>query len=351
MDSKIPDGRGTSQSSTEDNVSIELSVIIPAYNCESFISACFKSIFSGLEMCDEVIVVDDGSTDGTYAACQSFVDERLTIVRQENGGASSARNAGIARAHGRYLMFVDADDLLVDGWREVLGGLSKENEDMIVYTGMATSARYGRDQLVKSVTDVGGLAELKWLTSPCSRVYRRDFIVENGILFNTQIINGEDALFNLSVILLTDRILFKPQSFYRYRIHNASSTHGFDSRFFDSNEIYLELVERLTTTAGIDESIVNEIVDVSFARSVVIAVARIALLESESEIKDAITLMYASEPFVTRLRCACNTSRLSPKERVVFQLATVGRAGLGVQAARMLRRLRAKETEELWIEI
>lgn len=332
-------------------MSVELSVIIPAYNSEGLIGVCLESVFSGLGVHDEIIVVDDGSTDGTYTECRSYVDERLTIVRQENKGASSARNAGIERAHGRYLMFVDADDLLANGWRDVIGGLSEETEDMIVYMKQAASACYGRVQLVRSVAGVGGLTELKWLTSPCSRVYRRDFIAKNGILFNTQIINGEDAIFNLSVITQSNRIRFRQESFYKYRIHSASSTHRFNPLFFDSNETYLELVELLTTSAGIDKRIANEIVDVSFARSVAIAIARIAQLESEAEAKGAIKQMYYSKPFVSRLRNMGSVYELSTKERVVFQLTRDGKASLAVKVVRMLRGLRAKESGDLWIEI
>ena len=88
-----------------------ISVIIPAFNCKRYISECVGSVLGQTYRNIEVIIVDDGSTDGTLEVLSSLnTDNRLKIIHQTNGGTGSARNSGLAMAQGEYLAFLDADD-------------------------------------------------------------------------------------------------------------------------------------------------------------------------------------------------------------------------------------------------
>ena len=87
-----------------------LSFIVPCYNAESTIGRCLKSILALKRKDVEVIVVDDGSSDNTVSEINSFNDERLILIRQENCGVSAARNTGLSVAKGNMISFVDADD-------------------------------------------------------------------------------------------------------------------------------------------------------------------------------------------------------------------------------------------------
>jgi len=89
-----------------------VSVVIPAYNCERFIDETLRSVFAQSYANIEVIVVDDGSTDGTGAVLSSY-DKRICCIRQQNGGLAAARNSGLRRARGKYVAQLDADDLCV----------------------------------------------------------------------------------------------------------------------------------------------------------------------------------------------------------------------------------------------
>ena len=95
----------------------KLCIIIPAFNAEKTIEDCIMSIMAQDFDDMTVIVVDDGSTDGTYRAIEKLTanDNRFLLLRKENGGLSDARNYGIERADADYLMFVDADDELQEG--------------------------------------------------------------------------------------------------------------------------------------------------------------------------------------------------------------------------------------------
>lgn len=94
----------------------QISVIVPAYNCESFLEKAIDSVLRQKDADLEVIIVDDGSTDNTPTVCRKLCekDGRIRVVTQENAGVSEARNRGISEACGKYIAFVDADDWLED---------------------------------------------------------------------------------------------------------------------------------------------------------------------------------------------------------------------------------------------
>ena len=94
---------------------MELSIIIPVYNAEKYIRECLDSVICKKYDC-EVILVNDGSSDSSLTICEEYSrrDDRIKIVNKNNGGVSSARNAGLLQATGKYVMFLDADDYFTD---------------------------------------------------------------------------------------------------------------------------------------------------------------------------------------------------------------------------------------------
>src|SRR5688572_15441516 len=98
-----------------------LSVIVPVYNMERYIGQCLSTILSLQDLSMEVIVIDDGSTDGTNAVLESFADTRLKVLRERHGGVSAARNAGFKHSRGSVVLPLDADDIpIVENWHACL---------------------------------------------------------------------------------------------------------------------------------------------------------------------------------------------------------------------------------------
>ena len=99
-----------------------ISVIVPVYNTEKYIEKCVMSILNQTYKNLEIILIDDGSTDNSAHICDSFAekDDRVTVIRQPNGGVSSARNTGLDNTHGDYIMFVDSDDYIAPNMIEFL---------------------------------------------------------------------------------------------------------------------------------------------------------------------------------------------------------------------------------------
>ena len=112
-----------------------ISVIVPVYNVERYLRRCVDSILHQTYRNLEVLLVDDGSTDASGAICDEYAaqEERVTAVHQKNGGLSAARNAGLERAQGTYLCFVDSDDFLDSRMLETLcRDLQEQNADVAV---------------------------------------------------------------------------------------------------------------------------------------------------------------------------------------------------------------------------
>lgn len=96
------------------NVQPLISIVVPVYNVKQFLTKCLNSIISQTYSNLEIIVVDDGSTDGSATICDDYAkkDKRISVIHKENGGLASARNAGIDVAKGTYIGFVDSDDYI-----------------------------------------------------------------------------------------------------------------------------------------------------------------------------------------------------------------------------------------------
>lgn len=110
-----------------------ISVVIPVYNAEEFVSRCLESICCQTYKKLEILVIDDGSKDNTFAICNEFakLDSRIKVIHQENSGVSAARNLGIEKATGEYISFIDADDYIKEDYFEhLLKDLVKYNVDI-----------------------------------------------------------------------------------------------------------------------------------------------------------------------------------------------------------------------------
>lgn len=233
---------------------MQLSVIIPCYNAEPWLARCLDSVV-GQDFDDmEIICVNDGSTDGTLAILRDYESRYPALMRvidKPNGGVSSARNAGIDAAQGRWLTFVDADDELVENsFAQIMNKVvNQEGTDPdIIYCGIEIKNRGGDVVKIQhndvSNTDINidillGLDELS-IGSPWGKLFNAYLVKENTIRFTLGMSLYEDADFNIRVLSATSRIMLVSDILYIY-IRNISSAsvrfHG--DKFIDcTNRIY-----------------------------------------------------------------------------------------------------------------
>lgn len=332
---------------------IRLSLIVPAYNAGRYIVQCLRSLLEEHRDDFEVVVINDGSTDDTEAACLSLDDDRLHIVSQSNSGVSASRNRGVEVSRGDYVMFVDADDVLDSGWGSVVFPFLGCGEDVVVFTASAERERYGLDDLVSSIVGTGirldrshDLAFVEGAMSPVSRLYSRSFLQDAGITFDTRVINGEDALFNMKAFLSTDKVRFVGRSFYRYRIHGDSATHAFNPRFFESNEVYLcSLQELLDGSNRYSSREIKRAVDYSFCRSVFLMALYAGRISDRDDRRAAQLEIADSHCVMARMSTPVDLSGNPLYERFVYKLVARGLLSVAVSALRIALAAAKRERE------
>ncbi len=223
---------------------ILFSVIIPAYNCEKSIRHTVDSIISSGLTDYEIIIVNDGSTDNTASVCNSFCSQYSFIKysEQENSGVSAARNRGMSIATGEYILFFDADDTAEENsFSECVNIIESEKPDILVF-GMSfdyykNGKLYRRDKLVPEQAgilnktqiqaELESLYNTNSLSSACNKLFRRDLISDNNILFNTNYFLMEDFLFSLECLKVCENIYCLPKALYHYK-HSENEKNAFN---------------------------------------------------------------------------------------------------------------------------
>src|SRR6478752_1065470 len=208
-----------------------LSVVVPVYDVEAFLPECLASLARQTYSDLEVVIVDDGSTDGSAAIAERFAarDPRFRVVSQPNGGLSRARNTGIAAATGEFLAFADSDDLLPpDAYERLLGSLDRTGSDFAtgnvqrLTAGVITQAgflrrTFARDRPATHITNFRPLLadRIAW-----NKVFRRGFWDEHGLRFPDGRVH-EDIPVMLPAHFMARAVDVLADPVYLYRIREA----------------------------------------------------------------------------------------------------------------------------------
>lgn len=187
-----------------------VSIIVPVYNAHTTLAACVDSILGQSFREYEVLLINDGSTDGSAGICDTYSasDSRIKTIHKENGGVSSARNSGLDNAAGEFILFLDADDTLMP---EALASLMTAGTDDLVIGGVLHVVSECPDGFLNVPgprrydlhEDTGVLDPLLcqvYVTAPWSKRFRRSIIEDSGLRFDTRLFYGEDTDFVLRYI-------------------------------------------------------------------------------------------------------------------------------------------------------
>ncbi|MDR1196691.1 MAG: glycosyltransferase [Candidatus Nomurabacteria bacterium] len=221
----------------------ELSIVIPIWNAEASVGRIIGRILQQQNFIKfELILVNDGSTDGTGQILQDFAasDQRVKLITQKNAGQSAARNVGIEKATGQYLMFFDADDDIEPEMLEVMvKNISKSDSDLVACgwrTDLLHKGKVIRDynvfspkpftmsgnpnirrQVVKSVLENGLFYNL-W-----NKIYRLDIVKKYRLKLTRDLRFGEDLTFNLEFLKRAEKVAAISEALYRYSYGSDSS--------------------------------------------------------------------------------------------------------------------------------
>lgn len=244
-----------------------VSIIIPVYNTENYLADCLKSILDyGKNI--EVICIDDGSTDNSYKVCEKIakIDTRVKIIREENSGVSVARNRGIDEANGKWLFFVDSDDIVLPEYYSVIADIDEEIDICIFDTIWGKDYKYDGDGIKKNINfkeqdkDILISSMIKSqsfsksartsLRSPCFKIYNKAFIDKKNIRFPQKIKIGEDFLFNLIAISEADKISYRPKTVYKVSEREGSATHSYVEDIFENDLLFQKRLQEILIEYG-----------------------------------------------------------------------------------------------------
>lgn len=332
-----------------------LSIIIPLFNCVDCVETCVSSITDELTDLDELLIVDDGSTDGSTERARSAIAGcgSARLILKANGGVSSARNMGLEAARGEYCLFVDADDALLPGWRSASDQAIEHSgsADLIAFSGAYKSTNgYSAKDIVDAMIGIDNGVLLQAGMSAWSKLFKLAAVNKCGARFDEGIIHGEDALFNIEMLLNTESHWFEGVSVYRYRMREGSATHSYSKRFLLSNILYLKSLRRiLSESPEYDEPHVEACIELSFVNSVFLYAKRLALTGNLKMIRDGSRLLYENRDYAQLLARSKPTCAAAPIASLTFALAKVKL--LAPLASLFSLFLRIRPSKESWIEI
>lgn len=233
----------------------KISVIVPVYNVEKYLHRCIDSILAQTFIDFELLLIDDGSTDGSGKICDDFAkkDSRIRIFHKENGGVSSARNLGIDNAKGEWVSFVDSDDWLENKCYSSLFGDTHIAD--LTYFGCSCYFVNGevtkyfpadfysnnKEQIEEQLALLKDNSQkFEYLGYTWNKLFKKAIIDKYKLRFVKKLSFREDELFTLSYARYISSIRIKANTLYNYRIISTGLTHS-----IKTNREYYSLTENM----------------------------------------------------------------------------------------------------------
>ncbi|GEN30138.1 glycosyltransferase EpsH [Cerasibacillus quisquiliarum] len=235
----------------------KISIIVPVYNSERYLAECLDSLINQTYKNIEIILINDGSTDGSKYILDEYErkDSRIKVKHLENGGVSRARNVGLEMVTGEWITFVDSDD-----WVEpdMLSFSMKKaidtKSDIIIWSyfknyfnkQIPLSLVPGGDQIfidekdllcLKSIYQMMGESRVKESVSAGTvwcKLYKRNIIEDNNLRFKVGLTRAQDSVFSIHAFMIAEKIAYFDKNLYHYRINNSSTCSG--TRFIPDSE-------------------------------------------------------------------------------------------------------------------
>ena len=223
----------------------KLSVIVPVYNTEKYLRECIDSILAQTFTDFELILVDDGSTDGSGAICDEYAgkDPRIRVIHQQNGGVTQARKTGAAYSRSDYVTYVDSDDWIdQDCYSEMMLHIEKYDADIGTFAIMEEKEQpvvnrshigvgfFSKEKLTNVVypkmlfdyaSNCSGI-----IASLCNKIIRREILLNAITAIPDSLDYGEDAISGYLCVLNASSAYMCNQAFYHYRDNPSSISHA-----------------------------------------------------------------------------------------------------------------------------
>lgn len=249
---------------------IELSIIIPIYNVEKHLESCIESLLNKSQYKNnfEVLLIDDGSTDGSSVICDKLKKKyrQIKAFHKENGGAADSRNFGLEKAKGKFITFIDSDDIVNKEYISSIFYLIDKGYDLVIFGHQIDylENKYNKIHEIKITDEVyvanvketlrilekKGSFNLLW-----NKIYRRQLLESpSKIRFLKNSEPGEDLIFNCSYFKRIDTCLLSPNILYHWiRRGEDTLANKFQKDLFIKNKMFISEREKLYTELGMND--------------------------------------------------------------------------------------------------
>lgn len=239
-----------------------LSIIVPVYKAEKYLSRCIDSILSQSYKNFELILVDDGSPDNSSLICDEYVckDSRVRVIHKENEGVGVARNTGLEHAFGQWILFIDSDDYINQGYFEkgVYEITCNKGLDCVIFPNAKDNVETRASVVIDNIVaedcllnseQMFHLTELfEWSSCIYSKFYKKELLDIHSIRFAKTPVY-EDVLFNMTYFMYVNNIQYVNKYFYHYMIYPSvpSLTRSIKkpNDIMVTSKAFLELFEKL----------------------------------------------------------------------------------------------------------
>ncbi len=230
----------------------KISIIVPVYNVEKYIRDSLNSALAQTYKNIEIILIDDGSKDSSGKICDEYKqkDSRIKVVHQKNKGLSGARNVGLDNATGKYIMFLDPDDLYeTDSCEKLYNYIEKTNSDFVIgnYINMSENGTkwenpvFDKNKYLEFKLSIEDYTNSFYTlnSSVCNKIFRKSFLDDIQIKF-VEKLPAEDAIFTTYCFIKSKNVYFIPEIVYNYRLRESDSisTSCNKEYFFGINKAY-----------------------------------------------------------------------------------------------------------------
>lgn len=327
------------------------SVIIPAYNAEKFIHIAVESVQKQTVEDWELIIVENGSTDYTTVVCEKFLSDRRIILLHSEKGVSAARNAGIKAARGTWLIFLDADDqLLNDSLQKYLEIDDEYSPGMIIGEYEDKKIKYNCD---KQLYQGDALREVLYIslenpTQKCNTkavAFRNSIVQHHGIMFDTQIKYAEDSVFFLEMLKYSEKVVAFFNPVYRVIYYSQSAVRSGKRKL---EKEYLPAINRIGEILDLSDSAVKNEWYIFILNQLLVILVNDIFSRQEStiqQIKDARDAM--DIPEYKKAINNVNLSNLHGMKKIVIKMMKM-RFMLGILLAVRIRQRQNKKKEDMF---
>ena len=319
----------------------KISIVVPVYNAELYLDECINSILNQTYTNFELVLVDDGSKDGSKDICYKYAnkDDRVVVIEKENGGVSTARNKGIEVSNGDYITFIDSDDFVSDKYCEkllenfvddigmVVLGLEKAytNGNKVTIKHRLEPGKMAYDEMKGCIIDDGSMSGFT-IHSSCAILFDLNTIKEHNVRFNENVKFNEDGLFNIEYFFKARKAVYidYEKVIYSYRANEQSATQTVDVLGEKFAQSMKNIREVLRFYAQDDNSLIEQI----NRREVSIALSKILYVASKEKINGKKVKELLSPSAVKEGLKYLDKKYMNFKKRVISMLMKLGFYGL-----------------------